>query len=106
MQQNFNAKSNQNARAFNFYMESFYTMDVPPNNCLRGNENKDAKAPPFCCLPKTGSLIAFRFEFGLVKDFSCSLVIVPISKQVIWVMYRRSLVTTLLHNMVSSSSED
>ena len=88
-----------------FIWKVFYTLDVPPNNCLRGNENKDANAPPFCCLPKTGSLIAFRFEFE-VKESSCSFVIVPFSKQVIWVMYRRSLVTTLLHNMVSSSSED
>ena len=96
-------KSSQNARAFNFLWNVF-TMDVPPNNCRRGNENKDAKAPPFCCFPKTGSLMAFRFE--VVKEFSCSFVIVPFSKQVIWVMYRRSLVTTLLQSMVSSSSAD
>ena len=60
-----------------------FIMDVPPNNCLLGNENNDAKAPPFCCLPNTGNLMAFLLD---EKELSFSLVIVPFSKQVIWVM--------------------
>ena len=58
-----------------------FIMDVPPNNDFLGNENNDAKAPPFC-FPNTGNLMAFLLD---EKELAFSLVIVPFSKQVIWV---------------------